>query len=264
MSRPVSRGGRSPGPTPPGARLTRAPHPCPPPAVGYPSDVESVILGPDGVLANLKEGGAIVDMTTSKPSLAVEIAEKAAAKGIHSVDAPVTGGDLGAKAGTLSIMCGGSAEGIALVTPLLQLMGTPRTMAGPGSGQHCKMANQIGIANTMLGMVEGMLYAHKAGLNVPEYLDAIRGGGAGSKSIDLYSGRILSNDMEPGFFVKHFVKDLGIALDESRAMGLALPGLAVAQQLYISLIGHGEENLGTQALIKALERINNVEVPKGS
>ena len=262
MSRPVSRGGRSPGPTPPGARLTRAPHPCPPPAVGYPSDVESVILGPDGVLANLKEGGAIVDMTTSTPTLAVQIAERAAAKGVHSVDAPVTGGDLGAKAGTLSIMCGGSAEGIALVTPLLQLMGTPRTMAGPGSGQHCKMANQIGIANTMLGMCEGMLYAHKAGLDVPLYVEAIRNGGAGSKSIDLYSARIFADDMEPGFFVKHFVKDLGIALDECRGMGIALPGLAVAQQLYVSLASFGEENLGTQALIKVLERMNNTKIPR--
>jgi 3-hydroxyisobutyrate dehydrogenase-like beta-hydroxyacid dehydrogenase len=230
--------------------------------VGFPSDVRSVILGDDGILANLKPGGIVVDMTTSEPALAQEIAKAAAGKNCAALDCPVSGGDIGAKKGTLTIFAGGDEPAVEAVAPLLECMGKINKLGGPGAGQHCKMANQIGIANTMLGMCEGMLYAHKAGLDVPLYVEAIRNGGAGSKSIDLYSARIFADDMEPGFFVKHFVKDLGIALDECRGMGIALPGLAVAQQLYVSLASFGEENLGTQALIKVLERMNNTKIPR--
>jgi len=232
--------------------------------VGYPRDVREVILGDQGVLANLKEGSVVVDMTTSEPSLAKEVAAAAAARKCRAMDAPVSGGDLGAKNGSLTIMCGSDEETYDFMLPLLKLMGTARRLGPPGSGQHCKMANQITIASSMIGMVEGMLYAHSAGLDVPQYIEAIRGGGAGSKSIELYSSRILSGDFAPGFYVKHFVKDLGIALRESEAMGLSLPGLALAKQLYVSLKAHGEYDDGTQALVKVLERLNNTSLPRGA
>ena len=229
--------------------------------VGYPSDVRSVLLDPtSGALAGLRPGGILVDMTTSEPSLAVEIASAAAAKGCASIDAPVSGGDRGAKNGTLAIFAGGDESQVRRFNPLFSLMGKVNYMGSPGRGQFAKLANQITIASTMVGLVEGMVYAYKAGLDVGLYLNAISTGAAGSKSLDLYGGRILSRDFEPGFFVNHFVKDLGICLKECQNMGLALPGLALAQQLYVSLKAHGEGNLGTQALILALERLNNVSL----
>eukprot|EP00271_Cylindrocystis_brebissonii_P021127 TRINITY_DN7396_c0_g1_i1.p1 TRINITY_DN7396_c0_g1~~TRINITY_DN7396_c0_g1_i1.p1 ORF type:complete len:372 (+),score=55.65 TRINITY_DN7396_c0_g1_i1:759-1874(+) len=229
--------------------------------VGYPSDVREVILGEKGVLKGLRKGGIIVDMTTSQPSLAQEIAQMASLQGCSAVDAPVSGGDKGARGATLAIMAGGDDLVVQSLEPLFRCMGKVTYLGPPGSGQSCKMANQVTIASTMVGLVEGMLYAHKAGLDVPTYLSAIGGGAAGSKSLDLYGPRLLKRDFEPGFFVNHFVKDLGIALEECRMMGLALPGLALAQQLYVSLKAHGEGNCGTQALLLALERINNVTLP---
>ncbi|GAQ79968.1 6-phosphogluconate dehydrogenase [Klebsormidium nitens] len=229
--------------------------------VGFPADVRQVILGESGVLAGLKPGGVIVDMTTSEPSLSREIFEAAQAKGCNAVDAPVSGGDKGAKAAKLAIMAGGREETVAALAPLLNAMGNTTYMGPAGNGQHCKMANQITIASTMVGMVEGMLYAHKAGLDVPTYLRAISSGAAASKSLELYSQRILQRDFDPGFFVAHFVKDLGIALNECQRMGLSLPGLALAQSLYVSLKAHEESNLGTQALVLALERLNNTKLP---
>ncbi|KAK7251524.1 hypothetical protein RIF29_34800 [Crotalaria pallida] len=231
--------------------------------VGYPSDVRSVLLDPaSGALSGLRPGGILVDMTTSEPSLAVEIAAAAAAaeKNCHSVDAPVSGGDRGAKNGTLAIFAGGDKYIIDRLEPLFSLLGKVNYMGGSGKGQFAKLANQITIASTMVGLVEGMVYAHKAGLDVGLWLNAISTGAAGSKSLDLYGQRILKRDLDPGFYVNHFVKDLGICLKECQTMGIALPGLALAQQLYVSLKAHGEGNLGTQALILVLERLNNVSL----
>ncbi|KAL6274587.1 hypothetical protein ACE6H2_025279 [Prunus campanulata] len=229
--------------------------------VGYPSDVRSVLLDrTTGALSGLRPAGILVDMTTSEPSLAVEISSAAAAKSCFSVDAPVTGGDVGAKNGSLAILAGGEENVVLKLTPLFALMGKVNYMGGSGKGQFAKLSNQIVIASTMVGLVEGMVFAHKAGLDVGLFLNAIKVGAAGSKSLDLHGGRILKRDFEPGFYVNHFVKDLGICLKECQNMGLALPGLALAQQLYLSLKAHGEGNLGTQALIVALERLNNVSL----
>ncbi|KAL6845592.1 hypothetical protein ACP4OV_025087 [Aristida adscensionis] len=231
--------------------------------VGFPSDVRSTALDPStGALAGLSPGGVLVDMTTSDPTLAAEIAAAAAAGGCAAVDAPVSGGDRGARSATLSIFAGGDEAVVARLAPLFQLMGKALYMGGPGAGQRAKLGNQIAIASTMVGLVEGMVYAHKAGLDVAKWLEAISTGAAGSKSLDLYGKRILERDMAAGFYVRHFVKDLGICLSECQAMGLSLPGLALAQQLYVSLIAHGEGGLGTQALILAIERLNNTSLEK--
>ncbi|KAB2619810.1 3-hydroxyisobutyrate dehydrogenase-like 1 [Pyrus ussuriensis x Pyrus communis] len=229
--------------------------------VGYPSDVRSVLLDPTtGALSGLRPGGILVDMTTSEPSLAVEISSAAESKSCSAVDAPVTGGDAGAKNGTLAILAGGDENTVRKLTPLFSLMGKVNYMGDAGKGQFAKLSNQTIIASTMVGLVEGMIFAHKSGLDVGLFLDAIKVGAAGSKALDLYGGRILRRDLEPGFYVDHFVKDLGICLKECQKMGLALPGLALAQQLYLSLKAHGEGNLGTQALIVAVERLNNVSL----
>ncbi|GBG81342.1 hypothetical protein CBR_g32015 [Chara braunii] len=230
--------------------------------VGYPSDVREVVLGARGVLKGLQPGGVVVDMTTSEPTLARTIAEEARKRGCFAVDAPVSGGDKGAKAGTLAIMAGGGREVVMALEPLFACMGKVTYLGGAGCGQSCKLANQVTIASTMVGLVEGMLYAHRAGLDVTVFLQAIAGGAAGSRSLDLYASRIQKRDLDPGFFVNHFVKDLGIALEESQKMNLSLPGLALAQQLYVSLKAHGEGHLGTQALILALERLNNLQLPR--
>ncbi|CAM6126437.1 unnamed protein product [Calypogeia fissa] len=227
--------------------------------VGYPTDVRQVVLGENGIVHGLRKGGIYVDMTTSEPSLAREIYAAAKEKSVEAVDAPVSGGDKGAKAGTLAIMAGGLEETVKLLDPLFKVMGSCTYMGPPGAGQSCKLANQVTIASTMVGLVEGLIYAHKAGLDVSTYLQAVSGGAAGSKSMELYSGRIQSRDFAPGFYVNHFVKDLGIALNECQRMGLALPGLALAQQLYLSLKSYGEGDLGTQALILSLERLNNIK-----
>lgn len=229
--------------------------------VGFPSDVRHVMLDPTaGALQGLRPGGVLVDMTTSDPSLASEISAAASAKYCHSIDAPVSGGDRGAKNGTLAIFAGGDEGVVNRLNPLFSLMGKVNYMGAPGKGQFAKLANQITIASAMVGLVEGIVYAYKAGLNVEQYLNAISTGAAGSKSLDLYGARILKRDFEAGFYVNHFVKDMGICLKECQNMGLALPGLALAQQLYLSLKAHGEGNLGTQALILALERLNNVSL----
>ncbi|KAK1417365.1 hypothetical protein QVD17_26492 [Tagetes erecta] len=226
--------------------------------VGYPSDVRHVLLHPtSGALSGLAPNGILVDMTTSEPSLAVEISNSAAEKSCFSVDAPVSGGDRGARNAALSIFAGGDESIVKRLNPVLALLGKVNYMGGAGKGQFAKLANQITIASTMVGLIEGLIYAHKAGLDLGVYLDAISTGAAGSKSLDLYGQRILKRDFEAGFFVNHFVKDLGICLRECQNMGIALPGLALAQQLYVSLKAHGEGDLGTQALILSLERLNN-------
>nr|XP_034918163.1 probable 3-hydroxyisobutyrate dehydrogenase-like 1, mitochondrial isoform X1 [Populus alba] len=231
--------------------------------VGFPSDVRSVLLdSTSGALPGLRPGGVLVDHDQHlKPSLAAEISAAATIKDCHSVDAPVSGGDRGAKNGSLAIFAGGDKTVIERLSPLFALMGRVNYMGAPGKGQFRKIGKiRITIASTMVGLVEGIIYAHKAGLNVESYLNAISTGAAGSKSLDLYGSRILKRDFEAGFYVNHFVKDLGICLKECQNMGLALPGLALAQQLYLSLKAHGEGNLGTQALILALERLNNVSL----
>lgn len=225
--------------------------------VGYPSDVRSVSFS---ALSSLRPGSLLVDMTTSDPALAAEISSAAAAKSCLSVDAPVSGGDRGAKNGTLAIFAGGEESAVRRLAPLFSLLGKVTYMGGPGSGQFAKLANQVTIASTMVGLVEGMVFAHKAGLDVAAFLAAISSGAAGSKSLELYGARILERDFAAGFYVNHFIKDLGICLSECQRLGIALPGLALAQQLYLSLKAHGEGNLGTQALILALERLNNVRL----
>ena len=222
--------------------------------VGAPSDVESVTLGQDGVLASLRPGGVLVDMTTSTPSLAERIAEQARAGGVLALDAPVSGGDVGAKAGSLSIMCGGSEEALTKARPLLQLMGGSIShMGGPGAGQHTKMCNQILACNNMIGMTESLLYAHRAGLDVEGVIKAIGAGAAGSWAVNNLGPRVAARDFKPGFMIEHMAKDLGIACAEAERLGLRLPGLALAQRLYASLLKHGHGRDGTQALLLALE-----------
>lgn len=225
--------------------------------VGYPEDVEQVILGEDGVLTTASSGSILVDMTTSTPALAEKIHQIASKKGVQSVDAPVSGGDLGAREGTLAIMAGAEQTAFDRVEPLFSIMGkNVRLMGGPGKGQHTKMCNQILIAGTMIGVVESLLYAWKAGMNQQEVIQVIGKGAAGSWSINQLGPRIAEGNYDPGFFIKHFVKDMRIALDEAHRMRLALPGLALAEQFYTAAMSMGYEELGTQGLYKVFEKMN--------
>jgi 3-hydroxyisobutyrate dehydrogenase len=228
--------------------------------VGYPSDVREVVLGEGGgggLLANLRQGGVLVDMTTSEPSLAIEIAEAARAKGLGALDAPVSGGDIGARNAALSIMVGGDTAAYQRVLPLFQRLGkTIVHQGGPGSGQHTKMVNQILIASGMIGVCEALLYAEKAGLDVTSVLESVSSGAAGSWSLSNLAPRIVGGDFAPGFYVEHFIKDMGIALAEARRMKLALPGLALVSQLYNAVAAQGHTRSGTQALILALRTLN--------
>jgi 3-hydroxyisobutyrate dehydrogenase len=231
--------------------------------VGYPADVRQVILGPDGVLAGCKPGSVIVDMTTSEPSLAVEIAAAATQREVHAIDAPVSGGDVGAREGRLSIMIGGDAAVAEALRPCWQALGkTFIRQGGPGAGQHAKMVNQVLIAGNMLGVCEGLLYAYKAGLDLETVMQSVASGAAGSWSLANLGPRIIANDFAPGFFVEHFIKDLGIALAEAKRLGLCLPGLALANQLYLSLAAHGHRRAGTQSLELALAGMANVDWTK--
>lgn len=231
--------------------------------VGFPSDVRAVMLGDDGALAGSKAGAVLVDMTTSEPSLAVEIHKAAKAKGVHSVDAPVSGGDIGAKEARLSIMIGGEKEIVDALRPCWDAMGkTIVHQGGPGAGQHTKMANQILIATNMIGVCESLLYAFRAGLDLNTVLQSVTPGAAGSWSLSNLGPRIINNNFDPGFFVEHFIKDMGIALDEAKRLGLCLPGLALANQLYIALQAQGHGRDGTQALMLALARLASVDWKK--
>lgn len=228
--------------------------------VGFPKDVREVFLGAQGALAGIKAGGVLVDMTTSDPSLAREIYEAAKAKGVHSVDAPVSGGDVGARNAALSIMIGGDKEAIDAVTPLFECMGKTIVHQGPaGAGQHTKMVNQILISGTMVGLCEALLYGHKAGLDLNTVLKSVSTGAANSKALEVLAPRMLKGDFEPGFFVEHFIKDMGIALAEAERMNLSLPGLALVKQLYEALRAQGYGRKGTQALLLALEHLSNVK-----
>ena len=225
--------------------------------VGFPSDVRAVFLGDEGALAGATEGSVFVDMTTSEPSLAVEIYEAAKAKGISSIDAPVSGGDVGAKEARLSIMVGGDEDAVEAVRPMFECMGKTIVHQGPaGSGQHTKMVNQILIATNMIGVCEALVYGYKAGLDLPTVLQSVGGGAAASWSLNNLGPRIIDRNFEPGFFVEHFIKDMGIALDEAKQMGLSLPGLALAHQLYLAVQAQGYGRKGTHALQLALEQLS--------
>lgn len=228
--------------------------------VGFPSDVRDVLLGPEGVLSAIGSGGVVVDLTTSEPSLAREIYDVARRKGVESLDAPVSGGDVGARNAALSIMVGGEATTLDRVRPLLELMGKTIVHQGSaGAGQHTKMVNQTLIATGMIGVCEALLYAHRAGLDPARVLESVSGGAAGSWSLQNYAPRMLAGDFAPGFLVEHFIKDMEITLAEARRMNLALPGLALAHELYLALRAQGDGRCGTQALVRALARLSAID-----
>ena len=228
--------------------------------VGYPADVREVILGADGALAGCSGGEIIVDMTTSEPSLAVEIAETAAAQDVAAVDAPVSGGDVGARGGTLSIMIGGDADVVASLEPFWEAMGRTWVHQGPpGAGQHTKMVNQTLIAAGMISVCEGLLYAWQAGLDLETVMESVASGAAGSWSLSNLGTRMIAGNFDPGFFVEHFMKDMGIALAEADRMGLDLPGLRLASEFYDRLMAADRGRLGTQSLILALAELSDLD-----
>lgn len=228
--------------------------------VGYPADVREVLLGSDGALAGSQPGSILVDMTTSQPALAVEIYETAKRSGVHALDAPVSGGDKGAREATLSIMVGGDEGVFVALEEVWNALGKTVVYQGSaGSGQHTKMVNQILISTGMIGVCEALIYGYKAGLDLETVLKSVSSGAAGSWSLSNLGPRILQNNFDPGFFVQHFIKDMGIALDESRRMGLALPGLALAEQLYLSVAAKGWARCGTHALTLALAELSGFE-----
>ncbi len=225
--------------------------------VGFPQDVREVYLGAEGLFKGARAGQIFADMTTTEPSLAVEIHDQAKPGGWFSVDAPVSGGDIGAREARLSIMVGGDEIAVETLMPFFEIMGRQIVHQGPaGSGQHTKMCNQIVIAGTMIGVCESLLYGHRAGLDLQTMLQSIAGGAAGCWSLDNLAPRILKRDFDPGFFVAHFIKDMGIALGEAKRMNLCLPGLALVHQLYLAVAAGGGAQAGTQALMLALERLN--------
>ena len=228
--------------------------------VGYPADVREVFLGPTGAVGVAKSGSVLVDLTTSEPSLAVEIHRAGAERGVQTIDAPVSGGDVGARNGTLSIMVGGEEDAVERVRPLLETFGqTILRQGGPGAGQHTKMVNQILIATGMIGVCEALLYGYRAGLDLDRVLESVASGAAGSWSLTNYGPRMLSGDFAPGFTVDHFVKDMGIALAEAERMQLSLPGLALAKQLYVALQAQGSGRKGTHSLVLAVASLSDVD-----
>jgi 3-hydroxyisobutyrate dehydrogenase len=223
--------------------------------VGYPNDVEDIYFREDGILNNCKKGTIVIDMTTSKPSLAQRIFNEAKSKGIAALDAPVSGGDIGARGGKLTIMVGGDKEAFEKVTPVFRLMGSSINLLGEaGAGQHTKMSNQIAIASNMIGVCEAMVYAKRAGLDPEKVLMTIGGGAAASWSLSNLAPRMIKADFEPGFYVKHFVKDMKIALEEAENMGIKLLGLELAKSLYDELVEDKKENKGTQVLYELLDK----------
>lgn len=219
--------------------------------VGYPADVEQIYLAAGGLIESAPRAGVLIDATTSSPSLAQRIAAAAAEKGVTALDAPVSGGEVGACDAKLAIMVGGDAQTFEQVLPILKLMGSNiARMGGPGAGQHTKMANQIAIASTMMGVSESLAYAREAGLDLETVLSVIGTGAASSFLLNNLGPRMTKGDYAAGFYVHHFIKDLGIALDEAKRMGLNLPGLALARQLYEQLAAQGHTTDGTQALYR--------------
>ena len=230
--------------------------------LGYPSDVRTIVLGGEkpGLLAHCSGGETLVDMTTSEPALAAEIAEQAAAKGVASIDAPVSGGDVGARNGTLSIMIGGDAEAVARLEPFWEVLGSKWVLqGGPGAGQHTKMVNQILIASTMVGICEALLYAQEAGLDAEQVLESVASGAAGSWSLSNLAPRMLAGDFDPGFYIEHFIKDMSIARAEAASLGSPVPGLSLALERYQQLAAEGHGRLGTQALVLAMAEEADLE-----
>ncbi len=225
--------------------------------LGYPNEVEQVVLGPGGVLDALAPGSVLVDMTSSKPSLAGQIAARASELDVHAVDAPVSGGDVGAREGTLSIMVGGDTSVVTALRPCFDALGTTVVhQGGAGAGQHTKLVNQILVAGNIVAVCEALLYASRAGLDVPSVLTSVSSGAAASWAVTNLAPRIVAGDFAPGFFVDHFVKDMTIVLEESARLQLAIPGLSLAHQLYVALQAQGHGRDGTQSLILALEALS--------
>ena len=229
--------------------------------VGFPSDVREVYLGERGLLSEARLNHTFVDMTTSQPSLAKEIAETALSKGAYVIDAPVSGGDVGARNATLSIMLGGDREVVHALDPLLNILGKTIVYQGStGAGQHAKLCNQITIAGTMIGVCESLLYGHQAGLDLNTMLSSIQGGAAACWTLDNLAPRMLNRNFAPGFFIDHFIKDMGIALEEAKRMNLQLPGLSLVRQLYLAVQSHGHGRMGTHALLLGLEHLSDIQL----
>jgi 3-hydroxyisobutyrate dehydrogenase len=217
--------------------------------VGYPADVEAVYLGADGLVDSAAPGCVLIDMTTSTPALAVRIHEAAAARGVSALDAPVSGGDVGARNARLTIMVGGDAEVFERVEALLRVMGPNVILQGPaGAGQHTKMSNQIAIAGAIVGVCESLAYAEAAGLEPKRVLESVGAGSAASWQLENYAPRMLAGEFGPGFYVKHFIKDMRIARDSARDMGISLPALELVLELYEKLAERGGEDYGIHAL----------------
>jgi 3-hydroxyisobutyrate dehydrogenase len=228
--------------------------------IGFPKDVEECYFGEQGIFKSLKQGSILIDMTTTKPSLAVKISEEAAKAGAAFIDAPVSGGQVGAINGTLSIMMGGQKEVVESVLPMFEAFGKNMVYQGKaGAGQHTKMCNQITIAGTLIGVCEGLIYGAKAGLNLNTMLESITKGAAGCWSLDVLAPKIVKDDFSPGFSVDNFVKDLTIALEEAEVMKLSLPGLALVKQLYVSIQAMGKGSSGNQALYLALKKLADMQ-----
>ena len=229
--------------------------------VGFPQDVRAVYFDKTGILAGARAGMILIDMTTTQPALSRDIAAAASTNTLSAIDAPVSGGDVGAKNAALSIMIGGDTETVQAVMPLFELLGKKIVLqGGPGTGQQAKLCNQIVIAGTMVGVCESLLYGYKAGLDLNRMLESIRGGAAACWTLDNLAPKILQRNFEPGFFVEHFIKDMGIALEEAKRMELVLPGLTLVHQLYqtVQTLGHGRS--GTHALMLALEELSHIHV----
>lgn len=225
--------------------------------VGYPHDVKEVYFGEQGIFEGCDAGVTLVDMTTSEPSLAQRIAEEATNRGVSALDAPVSGGDVGARNGTLAIMVGGDEASFEKVRPAFEVLGENVRLMGPaGAGQHTKMSNQTLVAGTMIGVVESLLYAYRAGLDLESVIAVIGKGAASSFLINNLGPRIAAGDYEPGFYIEHFIKDMGIALSEAERMNLSMPGLSLVHQFYVSAKALGWEKLGTQGLYRVLARLN--------
>jgi 3-hydroxyisobutyrate dehydrogenase len=225
--------------------------------VGFPSEVRALYLSPQGLLPHARSGQVFVDMTTSEPTLARELTRVAQSRKAFALDAPVSGGDVGARNGTLSIMVGGDPAAFEAVTPILSVLGKTLVHQGSaGCGQHAKLCNQMTIAGTIIGVCEALLYAHRAGLDGETLLRSIRSGAAGCWTLEHLAPRMLKRDFSAGFFVEHFIKDMGIALDEANRMGLLLPGLTLVRTLYLAIQSHGHGRSGTHALLLALEDLS--------
>lgn len=249
-----------------GARLVPSPHDLARSCdvvftmLGNPQDVREIVLGPNGLLSGLNSGAVIVDTTSSHPSLAREIFTAARAKGCWSVDAPVSGGDIGAREGKLAIFAGGDCEVVEWLSPLFKFMGKVTYIGEAGCGQSCKIANQVIVGANLLGLSEGFVFAEKAGLDVGEFMEAVRGGAAGSMAMELFGERVIGKDFRPGGFTEYMVKDLGMGVDvveeDEDKRVVVLPGAALCKQLFSAMVANGDGKLGTQGLITVIERIN--------